>query len=90
MQNVNKKDNVDTLNAPFIISIIFTMNNHIMIFQHSNIQLRGAFKIKKRRNLGKVPNRGRRGHQKFKKFPSFSWEKFKKRGGVITFQKSPK
>ena len=50
--------------------------------------LRGAFKIKKRQNLGKVPNRGG-GHRKFKKFPSFSWEKFKKRGGSSHFKKVP-
>ena len=50
-------------------------------------RLRGAFKIKKRRNAEK----GGPVHRKFKKFPSFSLEKFKKRGGgVITFQKSPK
>ena len=43
--------------------------------------LRGTFKIKKRQNLGKVPNRGRGGHRKFKKVASFSWETFKMRGG---------
>ena len=39
-------------------------------------RLRGAFKIKKRRNAEK----GGPVHRKFKKFPSFSLEKFKKRG----------
>jgi len=46
-------------------------------------------KLKKRRNLGKVPNRVRGGHRKFKKFQSFSWEKFKKRGGSSHFKKVP-
>ena len=43
---------------------------------------REAFQTKKRGNLGLGPNRGREGgHQKIKKVPSFSWEKFKIEGG---------
>ena len=46
--------------------------------------------MKKRGNLGIVPNKGGV-RQKIKKVPSFSWEKFKIRGGgVFGNQKSPK
>ena len=50
--------------------------------------LRGAFKIKKRRNLGKVPNRG--GSSKIQKGPKFQLGKVQKERGIITFQKVPK
>ena len=52
--------------------------------------IRGALKIKKRRNFGKVPNR-RRGVIKNSKSSQVSVGKSSKRGGgVITFKKSPK
>ena len=46
--------------------------------------LRGAFKIKKRRNLGKVPK-----SSKIQKVPKFQLGKFQKEGGVSHFQKFP-
>ena len=49
---------------------------------------REAFQTKQWVNFRPGPNR--RGRQKIKKVPSFSWEKFKIRGGVFGNQKSPK
>ena len=50
--------------------------------------IRGAFKIEKRQNLGKVPTRG--GSSKIQKVPKFQLGKVQKEAGVITFQKSSK
>ena len=62
---------------------IWTMNK-LKYFKH---YIREAFQSKKQRNLGIWPL-GVGGQQKIKKVPSFSWEKFKNRGGG--FRKSKK
>ena len=60
-----------------------------MDFMQLKDKIRESFQTKKRGNLGNGPNRG--GFQKIKKVSSFSWEKFKTRGGgVFGNQKSPK
>ena len=56
----------------------------------NNINLGEPSKLKSAETWEKFPTGVGGGHRKLKKFPSFSWEKFKKRGGAITFQKGPK
>ena len=46
-----------------------------------------AFQTKKQGNLVLCPNMGGGGRQKIKKIPSFSWEKFKIRGGGLRISK---
>ena len=58
-----------------------------IVYNHT---AKGSFPIKKATKLGNSAFRGRGGRQKIKKVPSFSWGKFKIRGGVFGNQKSPK
>ena len=48
------------------------------------------FQTKKQGNLGNCRNRGGVGSLKIKKVASFSWEKFKIRGGSSEIKKDPK
>ena len=47
----------DGFSCEFIQSKVISGDKTILLVKNQRLLLRGAFKIKKRRNLGKVPNR---------------------------------
>ena len=87
-QSLTWNVNIGSFSSSALITLIYCNTFSLICLWNDFEIVRGAFKIKKSRNLGKVPNRGRGGHQKFKKFQSFSWEKFKKAGGHHISKKS--